>query len=458
MLRRGNQVALLALIAVGAMGAGKPKVAQWFVTAPPATMHPLFVTTPTERAVDELLQVRIFEPASQGWRSRVVADPVVLDRVVSLAVIPGTVWSDGQPVVGADLCATVDRMLDRSHPTRWTAGTVARVESCRDDPAHPEVAAITLTHAGVDPRAALALPLLPAHRPDWTGFKGGKLPEGTIPVGAGTHQARVRGGILEIVSPTGGLPLRFVATEDPVAAFLADGPGRVEVGPADLARVRGVTGVTVDRVLPGSTWALFLDTTRPPFDDPATRAAVDAALDREGLAAAWLGRDPSLDKQPWTLVSGPFPAGSRLASHGVPVPTHDATALGERKLELELAVPAGAAAFGEALQAALPGSTVTTHELTVEQWAFSLLDGGHAGTSHAALVRLDDEPCAYLHSRTETDGWANPFGFSDPGLDLACDALRRGESDAGPILHGRAADAHPALFLWTVEGRVAYRP
>ncbi|MCA9493714.1 MAG: hypothetical protein KC621_27465 [Myxococcales bacterium] len=455
-MRRSGWV--LVVVAMASVAAGKPKVAQWFVAELPATMHPLFVTTPTERAVDELLQVRIFEPAAQGWRSRVVADPVVLDRVVSLSVLPETRWSDGQPIVGADLCATVDRMLDRSHPTRWTAGTVARLESCRDDPAHPEVAAVTLTHAGVDARAALALPLLPAHRPDWTSFAGGKLPSGMLPIGAGSHAMRVRGGVSEIVSSTGGLPLRFVVSEDPVAAFLADGPGRVEVGPADLGRVRGVTGVTVDRVLPGTTWALFLDTSRPPFDDLATRAAFDAALDRTGLAEAWLGRDPSLDKQPWTLISGPFPAGSRLASRGVPVPTRHEGALGERKLELDLVVPAGAAAFGAALQAALPGTTVTTRELTAEQWAFSLLDGGHAGTSHAALVRLDDEPCAYLHTRTETDGWANPFGFSDEGVDRACDALRRGDPDAGPILHGRAADAHPASFLWTVEGRVAYRP
>ena len=151
-MRRSGWV--LVVVAMASVAAGKPKVAQWFVAELPATMHPLFVTTPTERAVDELLQVRIFEPAAQGWRSRVVADPVVLDRVVSLSVLPETRWSDGQPIVGADLCATVDRMLDRSHPTRWTAGTVARLESCRDDPAHPEVAAVTLTHAGVDARAA----------------------------------------------------------------------------------------------------------------------------------------------------------------------------------------------------------------------------------------------------------------------------------------------------------------
>ncbi len=456
----------LVLVALLSLGASRPKVSEWLVPEAPTTLHPLLAATPTDAAVGRLIHARVFEPGPRGFESRVFGEPTVVDRVVSLAALPEARWSDGQPVVGADLCATVDRLRDRSHPTRWTAGVVARIESCRSDPAHPAAAALTLTEPLADPRSALDFPLLPAHRPDWTSFAGGPEPAALLPIGAGPWTIKVREGVLSLTPPgAGALPAMLAPVSDPVREFLGGRGDRVDVAIADLPALRARPDVQVDRVRPGETWALFLDTSRPPFDDPEVRRAADLALDRAALASAFLGRDPELATQPWTLVSGPFPAGSPLASSGVPVPLPDPEALaGRGPLAIEVLVPAGAGAFLEALGAAWPGLKVTGRELTAEQWAFSLLDGGHlsgealgAGESNAALVRLDEEPCAYLHTRTDHRGFANPFGFSDPGVDEACAALLAGDLEAGPRLHGRVADARPALFLWTVEGRTARR-
>ncbi len=412
----------------------------------PATAHPLWATTTTERWLAGRAHRWLFPPGGDA-AAAVDATWSVTGDVLTVA-LGRHEWSDGTPLTGADVCATLDRLGDPAHPTPWTGLVSAAVASCSADPANPGLAAITLRRRRADPRGWLAVPLMPAHRPDWLAWVPGSGPEPPF-VGLGDPiRIDKRGWTVG-----GERPARLVVVDDPIGRFVA-GEGTAVLVPdaAELPRLRALDGVTVDRYGPWAVWALVLDPTRPPFDDPALRDALDRGLDRAALAAARHGRDPSLDRQPWSVVPGPWPPGSPDAGPGERVPPHDPAAAAR------LAGVGGALAVPEPLpesaRALLP---FTPAVIEARAWVSSVLGGAHGGTSVAALAPLDGPPCAWFETRAADAGPRNLFGFSDPEVDAACRAIDAGTPEATWTLHALLADRRPAVFLYAHQGRLARR-
>jgi hypothetical protein len=412
----------------------------------PTTNHPLHAENRADRFVASKVHRRLFEPAGDTFRSELVAEWSVADGVLSLT-LGDRKWSDGAPIVAADVCATIDRLSDLARPSERTGLVRAVVSGCAVVDQHH--ATLPLRREVADPRGWLAVPLLPAHRQDWLDWVPGDGPEPAF-VGSGdwTPRRDKKGWSLE-----GPGALRLVVVEDPVASFVAGEGTQVFVEPAQLGEVRALDGVTLDRFGPPIVWALALDTAHPPYADATARLTLDRGLDRVALAEAWLGRDPTLEKQPWRVVSGPWPAGSAIPAPGIEVPMFDAAAQqAAGSMAAALAVPL---TLPDAALAALPGLTATV--VDGRSWVHSVLAGGHVGTSQAALVRLDGPPCAWFETRGDTTGPRNVFGFSDPEVDAACRALDRGDPDAAWTLHGLLTDRRPALFLFSTQERLATR-
>lgn len=411
-----------------------------WVAEAPTTAHPLHGVNAADRFVASRVTARLFEP---GGTSTLVEAHEVVDGVSTLT-LAARAWTDGAPFVGKDVCATIDRLTDLAHPTRYTGLVRAVVAGCTADAADPRRVSLTLARETVDPREWLVVPVLPAHRPDWTAWVPGPGPEPAF-VGLTDTAARRDKKGWSLVGPQ---PVRLVASDDPAKSFVKEGKGAL-IGAGDLAALRELPDATVRKWGDAEVWAIVLDTTRPPFDAPEVRAQLDRAIDREALAAAWFGRDAGLPKQPWAVVTGPYPAGSPLAAGDVwPVVHERVEGLPEASLVTEVAL-------GDDALRLLPGLSATVVDARTFTW--SVLAGGHGGTSQAALLRLDGPVCAWFETRGELTGPRNVFGFSDGEVDSACRAIDQGDPEATRTLHGLLADRRAALFLLSRTERAVWR-
>lgn len=442
----------------------------------PTTLHPLYPWTREDQYVHGLIHEPLFESDGKGAaRSDVLESWRAEGSVIELHLARRK-WHDGEPFVAADVCATVERIRAADRPTAFTAMATSLIVNCLagDD---DRIVRITMAQAPIDPARSLSFPLIPAHDPDWAGAG----PKSSLtPNGLGRYRIeQVDDGYLlrraGKGTPYRKLLLRIVPTP---AALLSrgEGVGAPFVEPAELATARSIEGISLNIEPANSVWALLLNTHRGPLASPSVRGALDRALDRSALAEAWFGRDGDLDSQPWVLTSGPFPPRSSRAS-AFPVPQSDPEAARAALLAagltesdggwlwngapwtLRVAVPLGLGPEPAAVQRALAEQLhirIEVVPLTNVQWWFSLLAGGHTDVTDAALMPIPaSDPGLVLHTRSAQKGIFNPFGFSDPEIDAFFD----GQLDDGAAfsLHGRLDDIHPALFLFAVDGRSAWR-
>lgn len=133
----------------------------WTVAELPGTLHPLFAETVVDVAAQSLVYDRLFyrSPEDGEWRTRVLASWTVSrgDGSVNLGLVEGLSWSDGAPVVAADLCASLE-LPATVHASRVSPPALA---SCEET--GPRSVRVELSEPGGDVRPLLDLPLLPAH-------------------------------------------------------------------------------------------------------------------------------------------------------------------------------------------------------------------------------------------------------------------------------------------------------
>jgi ABC-type transport system substrate-binding protein len=446
------------------------------LSAPPTTLHPLYPWTREDHYLHELVHERLFEPDGRGdYTSDVVEKWRAEGAVVELHLAKHK-WHDGRPFVAADVCTTIERVRAADRPTAFTAQANAAISSCvaGDD---DNVVRITLTQPNPDPRRWLSLPLVPAHDPDWAGAG----PQSSLePLGLGryTIERTEDGWLLKRSDRSASykkLLLRVVPS--PAQALAAgEGLGAPFIDPDELATARNIPGISLLIEPAAEVWSLVLNPSRGPLQDPAVRDALDRSLDRLALAEAWFGRDGELPTQPWTLASGPFVARSSRGTSAAVVerdvegakaallaagltPSQDGWLWNGAPWTLRVAVPLALGPEPPAVQRALAeqlGVRVEVVPLTQVQWWFSLQAGGHAAVTDAALVPIPSAaPGSVLHTRTPHTGIHNPFGFSDPTLDGLLDGTL--DEDAAHSLQTRLTDLDPALFLFSVDGRSAWR-
>lgn len=457
-------------------GEGRAAPDVLLIPAPPTTLHPLYAWTREDHYLHELVHERLFEPDGRGSVRSDVLESFKVDGSVVEVVLAKRKWHDGARFVAADVCATIDRIKAADRPTSLTATASGAIASCLagDD---ERTVRITMSNTPVDLLRSLSLPLVPAHDTAWTGAG----PQSQLaPVGLGRYRIeRLEDGFLLRRHDKERANYRKLLVEVAAAPgatlSIGEGIGAPFLAPDELATVRNVEGISLDVEPADSVWALVLNTSRGPLRDPNVRGALDRLLDREALAEAWFGRDGDLATQPYTPVAGPFPPRSSRGSTSVLPRDEDAAraamteaGLVEQEglwsaegnpLTLKVAVPLGNCPDPQIIERTLSEQLsirVEVAPLTQVQWWLSLLAGGHVDVTDAALIPIPaSDPGSVLHTRTEARGLNNPFSFSDPTVD----ALLDGQLDDGAAfsLNGRLADTHPALFLFAVDGRSAWR-
>ena len=446
--------------------------------AAPTTAHPMYAWSREDRLLERLIHEGLFEPDGRGgWRSDIVAAWSVDNALVTITLAKHK-WHDGRPLVAADVCATIARVKATDRPTPYTAAANARIAECRTEDPDGPIVRITLVKPMENPQAALAFPLVPAHRGDWAGA-GPQSPIEPIGLGPYTGEPDATGWSLKGDGSTRVKKVHLSVVPEP-GKTVAEGRGigAPFVDPPQLPTVRDVPGVELSVVPATTVWALFVNPTRGPLSEPGVRTALDLLIDRDHLASAAFGRDPQLATQPWTRVTGPFLARSPRNSPSVGASARDVEearalllAAGLVKTEqgwtwqgspwtLRLATPLGLGpdptALGAALSEDLDRQAVEVLPLSPTSWWFSLLAGGHVQSTDLALVPIDaTDPGPWFHTRTANEGYYNPFGWSDPEIDAALSRID--ETDQAQAFHARIADLDSALFLWSVDGRAAWR-
>jgi peptide/nickel transport system substrate-binding protein len=222
-----------------------------------------------------------------------------------------------------------------------------------------------------------------------------------------------------------------------------------DVDPATAQTLGNVPGVTLLSVQDLAYTLVGVNTTRPPFDDPLVRRALNLAIDREEIVEAVYFGD--------AVPGGPLSPG--LVDWALPVSEYSCYApdpTAARALLTEAGYPDGidfeivtlgtlrvVVDAAQVVQAQLAEAgfraTVSVEELGsfVQRWRNSDFD------TFASLNGGNIDPDGYLDRTFRTGGSTNVFLFSDPSVDTLLDAGQRAVDPA--LRRGVYADLQRAL-------------
>jgi len=451
---------LVLALALGPAHAGKKRPLVWAEVALPTTMDPLRPATPVDRRVHALVYDHLFYRDTEGWKSRVLEDIAVSEDGRLHAKVASQIrWHDGERLRPLDVCHSIE-MLTQDADSPFHRHQSARPVHCEIDTEKTGVTISFTEQPLSEPRAALAIPLLPAHGD--TDARGHTHPIGTGPMRAHFARGSWHFEAWPAASQPSHIPAlklhvepdRNAQVEDLLAGSI---DGMIAVPPKRLPELRQA-GMSLRYYDPERWWYVALNTALPPLDDPSVRAELDAHLDRDALRERLITTDPEREEQACRLITGPFSPDSPRYNRGVlPAPPTDSA---PRPLGLRVAVPNTLDLEGRGILDAL-----------LEQWdgfgvTGSVVSPGSDLEAFHAVVGTwsHGEDIAQLyHSPTAHLGLANPFGTCDVQLDRLFRDMGTADSDLehhqlSRELHAALADQRAHLFLWELGWWSAWRP
>lgn len=202
------------------------------------------------------------------------------------------------------------------------------------------------------------------------------------------------------------------------------------VDPATAATLQGTPGVTLLETTDLSYTLVGMNVTKPPFDNPKVREALNTAIDRSQVVeAAYFGKgQPGGPLSPglkdWALPVADFPcytadpekAKALLAEAGVTLPLKaELKVLGSNQLVVDVAqvvqAQLNAAGFEVALNVQEQGTFIQDWRNSNFQ-LFASINGGNV------------DPDGYLYRTFRTGGSTNVFKYSDAEVDKLLDEGR----------------------------------
>ena len=224
----------------------------------------------------------------------------------------GVTFHDGSDLTSEDVKYSLERAVNVNHPdgASFLLGNIESIETPDDTTVIINTAASNVTFlarlaytvAGIIPSDSDVYPAAP--KKQLTGPDG--LPAGEDAdkfvvkdqiVGSGpyelTEYSPDTGGTLEAnpdywgtapLTPT--IKIQFFEDSAQMTNALRNGEIDLNIndlGPAERTALEGTEGVTVERGEGGRIRYIILDTTKKPFDDPAVRQAMSAAIDRQRI-------------------------------------------------------------------------------------------------------------------------------------------------------------------------------
>jgi len=449
------------------------------VTAPPTFMEsepiikldPLYAITAGDHRAAALVYDTILLPTHENrWHSEVLEDWYTQrDGSLRLVLKPKRRWHDNEPVVGADVCAS---LMTLRHPeTMAPMAQLAKAVTaeCHVDAQQPLQVTVRLSERSVNPWRHFEIPLLPAHRiadaVRWDTL--------SPPIGSGPYEATFDGRRWVFESNHRG---RHVLAHPVLrrehighaaaqaGALIAGGvEGLIEVSPPELQRLRETPGVQL-RYYKRERWTtLILDTSEGLTRSIAVRAAIEEAIDQRALREEVIGLDTGREEQACQLVTGPYDPHDDRYNHSVRLAprSHEGATTGR----LVLGVFQGTddrerltRAMTRSLTAA--GFEVEWRLLAQEAWTSSALTGELGSELDGVLttLRRDEGLDPFFRTRTERHGALQPFASAHPSVDQAFEAIERSSTPiaAARTLHAVLVQTHTLVPLWQKDSWTAW--
>ena len=442
----------------------------------PTTLLPLYAQSPADRRAQRLVYGDLYGPAASGASPShpLLASVEVEGEGLRLTVKADAVWADAEPITAADLCFTVDALLEPENPTTGLHGPRATLRGC--EVVGPDTALLRTT-PDPDPWVSLAFPVLPAHV-----FESARIPTdhpasteawGSLGRRAALTEARLEVEVVRFDPGAGPWFHRVVVEPANVRSAAALIAGAVDVyidvpseWYAALTRVESV------RLQQLQTQALWLAAVGQGglLDDPRVRQGVRRALDRQALLAVLYPEVSPEDENPRArLAEGLFPSSSvEHRDLGLSSEPHGhalrAAGLkrargfwsdGSTRLALGVGLSAGDAASAPALLdaviAQLRAGGVDARAAegdAVDLW-LGRVDGPPMGERHTVAGWLDQAPIRGLGAAGELEALVEGgslFPLWQEELWVGSSGIRR------LVLVGD--DPYAAFDLWLPEGAV----
>ncbi|MGK9236932.1 hypothetical protein KXS07_34695 [Inquilinus limosus] len=379
-------------------------------------------------AVDK--DLRVVPELAESW----TVSPDGLTYVFTLR--PGAKFHDGSPVTPADVAASFARVRDPKTGSPY-ASRIDMVKSV--EPTGDRQVTVTLTTPSAPFLANLPqIVIVPA-----AAATGGiDLQRKTAGTGPFTLKEWVPDTYLLLAKAGGywepGLPkldavkINIVPEASTRQVGLSGGTYQLlpNVDPATAATLQGTPGVTLLETTDLSYTLVGMNVSKPPFDNPKVRQALNTAIDRAQIVeAAYFGKgqpggplSPAL--KDWALPVSDYPcyaadpekAKALLAEAGVALPVKaELKVLGSNQLVVDVAqvvqAQLNAAGFEVALNVQEQGTFIQDWRNSNFQ-LFASINGGNV------------DPDGYLYRTFRTGGSTNVFKYSDAEVDRLLDQGR----------------------------------
>jgi len=290
----------------------------FYEEALPTSMNPLFARSMTDFRAHELVFDRLFyrSAITNELKSNIVASANPMDGGKALKVVikKGIKWHDDKPLTAADVCFTVNAMLNKKTPSAVAKPYREAIQGCTVD--KKENAAIfQFNKIYHNPQERLGFSVVPQHKFDSTTISP-ELEFSTRPVGTGPMKAskgRRAVTYTKIANTHHDAKIGSLSAQESVDPYVAIKTlinsgiqGVIAVSPALRPEVAASDDVALKSYDLRSWWYVAVNVNKGPLRDSRVRQALNYALDRNELREFTVGVDPDAANPPCEFVSGPF--------------------------------------------------------------------------------------------------------------------------------------------------------
>lgn len=497
---------MLGGVLMGSAVLGTAVDVQFYDEALPITLNPLFATTMVDHRAHELYFDRLYynDMSDNSVTSRLIDDSQTkiedAGKSLRLTIKDGINWHNGKKFTAADICFTIDAMLNPRTPSPIAHYYREHLAGCTAEKSN--VAKVTFKRVYHNPRERLKFFVLPksefsstAVQPD-TEFANTPVGTGPMKGRMGTMAARFEAHTKTSHHDPKLAGMKMSQALDPAVQIntLRNGAmhGIVSVPPIYRPELQTESEVVVKGYDLRSWWFIALNTKSGPLATKEVRQALNYSIDRSELREKSIGFDKNDKESPCEFISGPFVQASMYYNHEVPsVEFADSrkadallTAAGLEKnglwfhegkpvalrigMDAKLDKEATDLMTQIANQLSEAGFQPLVSKISTDDWNRKAITGQLSKEYDMLIGKwsfgMNEDVNDLFHTRSDTKfkGRHNIFNYSNPEVDATLAEYEKARTtdsakNAYHKLHRQLADDLPYLFLWKLDTKSAWR-
>ncbi len=276
-MSRSRHLLVAAGLAAAVLSTGG--VLTYYEGALPTTLNPLYAAKMVDYRAQELVFDRLWyhSPIDNELESRLVASWEMTEagKAIKLELKSGVKWHDGKPFTSADICFTVDALLDPGTPSPIAEAYRDILAGCSEQGRNTAV--VRFTRVVHNPRERLGFAVLPEHVFDGNHAISPDLEFSARPVGTGPMKgSRGTRGVTFTAFPNEHHDPSIAQAQlqeggDPLLAIKAiinnSVQGIIEVAPNFRADVSASDDLALKSYDLRSWWFIAINIKKPPLDD-----------------------------------------------------------------------------------------------------------------------------------------------------------------------------------------------